>query len=336
MEDASGGVCETHAPDVVSDVLDARRGILAGIPLAALPAEQLMKTHVHPAVSRLQSRLRDATEVATVREYGVVPKTPEVSVIVPLYGRVDFVEHQLAQFVRDDEMRAVELVYVLDSPELAGELQRRAPQLAALYSVPFRIVELAHSSGFAAANQIGVRHTSGRLLLFLNSDVLPQAPGWLSQMTDFYDRTDQIGALGPKLLYEDDSLQHAGMYFVLPDDTALAGLWANAHYYKGMHRRLPAACVNRPVPAVTGACMMMERDLYSESGGFSDQYVQGDHEDSDLCLRLTELGRQNWYLADVELYHLEGQSYPDELRSRAALYNRWLHTRMWDDTLRDG
>ena len=333
MENQAGDGCEAPTPQAIADPVRARRLILEALPLEALPAQALMEQQVHPAISRLQRQIADCVRVRSVRDYGSVPASAVVSVVVPLYGRVDFVEHQLAEYVHDPELREAEIVYVLDSPELARELQTRATQLHELYRLPFRVVELERSSGFASANEVGVAHSTGRLVLFLNSDVLPVEPGWLSRMVDFYERTPRIGALGPKLVYEDDSLQHAGMYFVLPQDTALARLWANAHYFKGMHRRLPAACVNRPVPAVTGACLMIDRAVHLEVGGFSDAYVQGDHEDSDLCLRLLEAGRENWYLADVELYHLEGQSYPDALRGRMALYNRWLHTELGDATL---
>ena len=59
---------------------------------------------------------------------------------------------------------------------------------------------------------------------------------------------------------------------------------------------------------------MVERELYDQVGGLRRSYVQGGYEDSDLCLRLIEAGRRNWYLADVELYHLEAQSFPIDVR----------------------
>jgi GT2 family glycosyltransferase len=213
-------------------------------------------------------------------------------------------------------------------------LRDYAAQLFRLYRIPFRVVILEQSSGFAAANSAGVAQARGSLLLLLNSDVLPDKPGWLRTMTDFYRSTENIGALGVKLLYPDDSLQHAGMFFELPLDTALAGLWRNVHYFKGFQRDLPAANVARRVPAVTGASLMIDKDLYEEVGGFPDLYLQGDHEDSDICLRLIEEGRDNWYFPGVELYHLEGQSYPSAARGAMALYNRWLHTNRWDSHIR--
>jgi O-antigen biosynthesis protein len=148
----------------------------------------------------------------------------------------------------------------------------------------------------------------------------------LSTLRDFYDATPGIGALCPKLLYEDDSIQHAGSYFYqLPGSSK----WVDAPFYKGMHRSLPAANVARSVPVVSGACMMIDRALYEELGGLSGMYVQGDYEDSDLCLQLLQKGRENWYLPHAELYHLEGQSYTPDARRPANRYNMWLHTHLW-------
>ena len=87
--------------------------------------------------------------------------------------------------------------------------------------------------------------------------------------------------------------------------------------------------MTRPVPAVTGACLMIDSELYKRFGGLRGIYVQGDYEDSDLCLRLIEAGYENWYLPDVELYHLEGQSYALAARQLNGRYNTWLHTRLW-------
>ena len=149
---------------------------------------------------------------------------------------------------------------------------------------------MADNAGFGAATNAGASVARGRLLLLLNSDVLPAEPGWLGRMQAFHDATPNIGALGPKLLYEDDSLQHAGLYFDRLREGPTAGSWANMHYFKGLHKDLPAANVARPVPAVTAACLMIERDLYEQVEGLPDVYVQGDFEDSELCLRLLAEG----------------------------------------------
>jgi O-antigen biosynthesis protein len=333
VENAAGTAIEAPAPEAVRDTIPVRNSILRGIPLDALPDEWFMVGHVEPAVSRLQRQTRERARIASVTDYGEPDDDPEVSIVIPLYLRTHFLEHQLVQFVADPDIRANELIYVLDSPEMARYVHFSARELFRLYGVPFRLVEMEESVGFACATNAGVSTANGRLLLMMNSDVLPDKPGWLSTMQRFYDSTENIGALGPKLLYEDDAIQHAGMYFHVPNDATFLGIWANAHYFKGMNRELPAANVIRPVPAVTGACLMIDKDLYERVGGLPELYLQGDHEDSELCLRLIQEGFENWYLPEVELYHLEGSSYDWDLRARLALYNRWLHTRRCGDLM---
>src|SRR5439155_9868397 len=213
--------------------------------------------------------------IDVVDQYGTPPKRPDVSIIVPLFQRVEFLEQQLAQFVHDPEIAASDLVYVLDSPEDGEYLRRFAHHLYRLYGVPFRLAVLTRNGGYAAVNNLGASLARGRLLVLLNSDVIPDTPGWVGQMVEFYDSTPVIGALGPKLLYEDDSIQHAGIYF---DRPAGGHIWSNEHFFKGLHRDLPAANVARPVPAVTGACLMISMKLFGELGGLRSLYVQGDYE----------------------------------------------------------
>jgi GT2 family glycosyltransferase len=268
-------------------------------------------------------------EVAREVQHGLPPEMPEVSIVVPLYERIDLIEHQLAHFWQDHDLRVTELIYVLDSPQLSDPLTQLAGPLHDLYGISFKILELSRNGGYSTANNIGAAHARGRLLLLLNSDVLPVRQGWLSKLRGFYDATPQIGALGPKLLYEDGSIQHAGMYFQRDSRT---NYWENQHYFKGFSRWLSAANVSRPVPAVTGACLMIDRELYQEVGGLSPMYLRGGYEDSELCLRLIEAGRRNWYLADVELYHLEAQSFPIHARVTNR-YNAWLQTHLWDERI---
>jgi GT2 family glycosyltransferase len=327
----SGAGFEIVAPAVVRDTAVARERILTELAIERPDVNDLRREHGYPALSRLQAQVRRAIEVESAVEHGDPPQSPEVSIVIPLYGRVDLVEHQIAQFWHDPEIGASELIYVLDSPELAEHLAQLVSGLHALYGIPIKVLTLNRNAGYSTANNIGASHARGRLLLLLNSDVLPAQPGWLGRLRGFYDATPGIGALGPKLLFEDDSIQHAGMYFQRAERRQL---WENQHYYKGFNRSLAGANVTQPVPAVTGACLMIERALYEEMGGLRDIFVQGGYEDSDLCLRLLEAGRRNWYAADVELYHLEAQSLPIHARL-ANRYNLWLQTHLWNDRIEE-
>jgi GT2 family glycosyltransferase len=330
LEDGAGQAVEATVHEVVREPLVVRNRMLSELILEPPYEQTLLSRHVHPAIDRLQTRHREEVGLAGVREYGTAIEAPEVSVIVPLYGRTDFMQHQLAQFAHDPEMQAVDLIYALDSPELARDLDYVALQLFELYRIPFRIAVLRRNSGYSAANNVGVSIARGRLLLLLNSDVLPDRPGWLGTMSAFYDADPKIGTLGAKLIYEDDTIQHGGMFFAPEPRTRL---WCNEHLFKGMHRSLPAANFARPVAAVTAACLMIDRALYLRIGGLHGGYVQGDYEDSDLCLRVSEEGFENWYLPTAELYHLEGQSYAAPLRELTWRYNAWLHTQLWNERI---
>jgi GT2 family glycosyltransferase len=326
LHTSDGLQLEIECPAVVRDPQAARSAILGELGVRGRIGGPLVATHGRNALTRLQSRIVAESTVESIDSYGEAPSSPEVSVVVPLYKRLDFLEHQLLQFSRDPDFAEAELIYVLDSTEQTEELAKQARELFALYGQSFQVVNLSSGAGFAAANGHGIEAARGRRLLLLNSDVIPDRPGWIGAMSEFYDETEGIGALGPKLLYEDDSLQHAGLYFHRAPG---AELWENAHCFKGLHRSFPAANVARPVPAVTAACMLIDRDLYDEVGGLPLHYVQGDYEDSELCLKLAEAGRQNWYMPEVELYHLEGQSYVPGDRRIPSEYNMWLHTELW-------
>ena len=121
--------------------------------------------------------------------------------------------------------------------------------------------------------------------------------------------------------------------FFAPDHR---GRWLNHHFNKGMPRNYAPARVSREVPAITGACMVIPAKLFSKVGRFTEDYVIGDYEDSDLCLKIRAEGRSIGYVADVELYHFERKSMTqsaDYMRGLAWQYNCWLHQQRWSEQL---
>ena len=327
LSDGTG--VEVEVPSMLDDPRKLRAIILGDIDLDDTD-DRLKTCHTRPALGRLEERLANRVEIATIDQHGDPPVEPAVSIVVPLYVRTDFLEHQLAQFAHDPELNEADLVYVLDSPEDAKRLRVFASHLFQLYRVPFRLACLTANGGFSAVNNLGAAMARGSYLLLLNSDILPAEPGWLSKLVAFLESDEKIGAVAPKLLYEDDSIQHAGLYFDRPSGAAT---WSNEHYFKGLHRDFPPANIARSVPAITGACLLIETELYRNLGGLAGGYVRGDYEDSDLCLRLHERDKECWYFPGAELYHLEGQSYPSVERENASRFNQWLHTATWEEQL---
>lgn len=330
LADASGNVVEAAPLSTVREAVKARNLILGDLWLEAPYENAMIEQQVQPALEQLQRQHIEGIELTNVLVYGTPPSEPDISLIIPLHRRTDLMHHQLAQFASDPELRTVELIYVLDSPELLRLVDLEAAGLIELYRLPFKIAGLRHNAGIAGARNAGASVATGRLLVFCDSDVLPTSPGWLGSLGAFYDSSPGIGALGAKLVYEDDTIQHAGVFFRHDGQTRL---WKTEHVFRGVNSGLPVANETASVPAVTGACLTIARDLFERMGGFSTAFLQGGYEDADLCLRLGAEGLENWYLPAVRLYHLEGQSYSSELRDLTWRYNAWLFSRLWGDQL---
>jgi O-antigen biosynthesis protein len=321
---------EVPAPKLATNTLAIRDTVLEDALTGYLPSDDLLREHVFPAVDRIQELIHAHAEVESVLQLGEPPRDPSVSIVIPLYERLDHLKYQLSQFADDADMARADLIYVLDSPDQAEDLGEAVRQLFPIYGVPLRVCITGANLGFAGASNAGASIARSDLLLMMNSDVLPDRPGWLSKLAQFYRNTPGCDVLGPKLLHEDGSIQHAGMYL---QRFAGSDVWRDAHYFKGLTRTFPGANEARAVPAVSGACMMVDRALFEELGGFPYCYVRGDYEDYDFCLRAFTRGRATWYWPGVELFHIEAQSYASELRIAASRYNAWLHTHLWGDEI---
>jgi GT2 family glycosyltransferase len=287
----------------------------------------LLDHHVGPAIQAIWSQRRRGDGAADIRDFGTQPFQPGVSLVIPLYGRIDFIEFQLANFVDDPDMTGNEIIYVLDDPSLFTATLTLCREVGAFYQVPFRLVCAGRRLGFAAASNLGAGLARGRLLLLMNSDVLPTRAGWLADLAAAHQALPDAGAVAPRLIYEDGSTQHEGMRFVRHDPWA--GMWVNEHPRKGQ----PGCGYEAPVEiaALTGACLLLDRSLFASIGGLSEDYIVGDFEDSDLCLRLLAAGRRNWLVPYVVLVHLERQS--QELvqgRTNLSLLNCWIHHTRWN------
>jgi GT2 family glycosyltransferase len=328
LENTAGVGVEADSPPVVTEPLAVRDTVLGELARERRFDTPLMD-QLAPPVVRLQERLAGRVGIAEIEEFGAIPEAPEASVVVPLYQRVDLLEHQLAQFANDPQLTvAAELIFVLDSPELGEELLSKAGELFEVYRVPFKLVILSHNGGFAVASNQGASIARGKMLLLMNSDVIPSGPGWLEQLVAAYESLPEAGAVAPKLLYDDESIQHAGMEF---RPHPVMGGRHLAHAFKGLHRDFPDANSRRAAPALSGACLLTELELYRELDGLSTDYVKGGYEDADLCMRIHERGLETWYVPEVELYHLEGRSYVPSQTDMSNRFNAWLFNQRWGE-----
>ncbi|MGO1117750.1 glycosyltransferase family 2 protein [Rhodovibrionaceae bacterium A322] len=292
----------------------------------------LLKKVLVPAASQLHKLCLPEDRVKDVSWFGAdKPEAPLYSVVIPLYRTLDYFRHQLAAFYADPDFQDAEIIAVLDSPEQERDFKHMLTGLCMYYDLPIKVVVHHANYGYAPAINSGAKAASGKWLILLNSDVLPSGPGWLSGMVKIASRKG-VGLVGPKLLFEDDSLQHAGLYF----DKDHYNVWLNRHRFKGYPGDYPDASNTCEVPGVTGACMFLEREFYAALGGTSENYVIGDYEDSDFCLEVRKAGKTIWYAAEVELYHFERRSVRTNtsyIRTNACQINQSIHHERWGETI---
>ena len=282
-----------------------------------------------------EQRKKYITLKQEVKHYGTCPKDPEVSIIIPLYGRIDFIESQMVCFSSDNFINQnCEIIYVVDDPALLSELSTTAEQLYNLYKVPFKTVWGSTNRGFSGANNLGAEHATGDLLLFLNSDVFPKQNGWLEALKQELLKSDKIGVVAPRLTFADGSIQHAGIEFKKRTDL---GIYINHHPQMGLTPELDANSSSTALPAVTGACMLIRRSDFDAIDGWDTGYLIGDFEDSDLCLKLRSKGKECVYTPNIELTHLERQSFnltgAGDFRMKVVILNAVRHQERWNGLL---
>ncbi|HBH73519.1 MAG TPA: hypothetical protein DDY43_08765 [Synechococcales bacterium UBA10510] len=294
---------------------------------------------------QMQQRLQ---RPAQHQRHGTRSKPAELSVVVPLYGRIDFMEYQLNWFNAwlrrlGSNAPGLQLIYVLDDPRLEAEFRALVKRCQTLYRMPFETVINPENLGFAGANNRGVLYATAPYLLLLNSDVLPANDHSLETMLRaLQQHPRRVGALGARLLFDNGGIQHVGMEFVKEDDLdgELGRVWLNEHPLKGVNvgfgeqERLEL----REVEAATAACLLMQTERFRTLGGFSTHYVVGDFEDSDLCLKVRRMGLGIYVDLEACFYHLERQSVgygekSDALKMKVVATNALEHHQRWCSTI---
>ncbi|GAC1322450.1 MAG: hypothetical protein NVSMB25_17610 [Thermoleophilaceae bacterium] len=238
------------------------------------------------------------------------------SIVIVAYGQRPVTERCLAILDRTlgpDLGRDFELVLVdNDSPDDTRELFEA-------WSDRATVLKLDSNRNFSGGCNAGARAARGRTLIFLNNDV----EAWEGALELLVEQAavPGVGAVGARLLYPDDTIQHAGVGMI----ETPTGLVVPHHLFHHEAGDLPAARARFDLDAVTGACMAVPRDLFLELGGFDEGFANG-WEDVDLCLRIRTTGKRVVYRGDIALGHDEGRtrgSVRGADRNAQRFYARW-------------
>ncbi|MDN4620689.1 glycosyltransferase family 2 protein [Paenibacillus sp. PsM32] len=164
------------------------------------------------------------------------------------------------------------------------------------------ILDLDIPFNYSRLNNIAAQHAKGELLLFLNNDIEVISENWLEEMVGYALR-DNTAAVGAKLLYPDNTVQHSGVIMGLGGIAghAFRTLSQNDPGYFGM------LLVNRNCSVVTAACLMVKKQIFKEVGGFEEKLTVA-FNDVDLCLKFLSKGYYNVCLNSIELYHFESKT----------------------------
>jgi GT2 family glycosyltransferase len=264
----------------------------------------------------------------------------DATIIVCLYGKPEFLTLQAALFSQCPGYDRYEFIYVLNSPELCQILAKDAAIASRTYGVAITLIILPDNAGFGAANNVAAAAAETDRLIFVNPDVLPRDPQWPQRHAAMVEDlpAEQVRLFGASLYYDDGSLMHGGMYIDLDGGFSTRGgtmmrrdVLRVEHYGKGLPADFVPYLASRPVPAVTGAFISLERGWFERLGGFSPNYIFGHYEDVDLCLRSLEAGTPAW-VHDLPFWHLESRgSTQERAHIGGRLVNRWLMTSTWGE-----
>ena len=276
---------------------------------------ELQRKAVQSHLDRLRIKAT-ATSGAAAHRVRVVsaPRAhePLVSILIPSRDHPELIGPCLESLFEKTSYKAFEVV--------VGDNETTDPEaLRILDRHPVTRVPLSGKFHFAAFNNRMAAEARGEYLLLLNNDTEVLQPNWLETLM-LYAEQEDVGAVGPMLLYDDGTVQHAGV-ILGPRGTAdhvMRGFPGDADGYAGS---LQAA---REVTAVTGACLLVRRDRYVACGGLNETFGRH-YEDVDFCLRLRRLGLRNICVGSARMIHHESKSRGSyyDFTDRVLLLDHW-------------
>lgn len=258
--------------------------------------------------------------------------SPLVSIIVPFRDKPELLDTCVRSVLRSTSYRNFEVLCV-DNGSRERETHLLMERLLDL-DRRVRILEYAQPFNYSAINNFAVGHASGQHLLFLNNDTEVVDEQWLEAMLEHSQRPE-VGIVGARLLYGDNTVQHAGVI------AGLGGVAGHAHlniradspgYFSRAH-------LIQELSAVTFACAMSRRDVFDRLGGLNENELQIAFNDVDYCFRARELGYRVIFTPFAVLHHYESKSrgYEDspEKQARFAREIRYMQSRH-EALIRDG
>lgn len=300
---------------------------------------------------RAETNLTDKRDIVGCRVFYERNEKSKVSIIIPNKDHIDVLQQCLVSIAKSTYSNYEVIIVENNSTESAtfafyDALQNGCndiPMLSAIPSIQVVTWEAKGCFNYSAINNYGAQFANGEYLVLLNNDIEIISTDWLEEMVSVAKRRamgkrEQVGIVGAKLYYPDDTVQHAGVLVGIGGHAR--GIATNA--FVGLERSDDGynnrASVMCDYSAVTAACMMIRKSVFEEVGGLEEKLTVA-FNDVDFCLRVREKGYLVVYDPFVEAYHYEsksrGQEDTKEKLKRFQSEIEYMRT-TWIGILRDG
>lgn len=259
---------------------------------------------------------------------------PLVSIIIPTRNMKEYLKRCIDSVVEKTDYKNYEIIIVNNQSDDLETLN----YFKEISSKKIRIIDYDDEFNYSAINNFAVQQANGKHVLLLNNDTEVIDGEWLESMLEF-SQQKEIGAVGALLYFPDDTIQHAGCAIGIGD---VAG-----HFYKysrmGEHQMnvsLDFPKIIHNVSAVTGACLMIKKEIYLEVGGLEEKGLKVAFNDIDFCLKVLTKGYRNIYTPFASMYHYESKSrgydYENLEKQLRAEKEVLFFQRKWSKFLKDG
>ncbi|MBF7052343.1 glycosyltransferase [Halomonas sp. KAO] len=228
-------------------------------------------------------------------------RVPLVSLLIPTRDRVEILKPCVDAILERTDYSRFEVLILDNQSSCTATLDYMRDVSARDARV--RVLRWNEPFNYSAINNYGALYARGDILGLVNNDIEPLNSEWLCEMVRQVCRPE-IGCVGAKLYYPNDTLQHAGVIL------GIGGVAGHAHKYfdrnsPGYFTRLHLA---HNLSAVTGACLLVRKAVFEEVGGLNEEHLAIAFNDVDLCLKVREAGYRNLWTPYAELYHHESVS----------------------------
>ena len=288
-----------------------------GKPYALNSGERALSEHLQRCGVQA-SVAKDHAIVAGYRtRYALPDQPPRVSIIVPTRNRLDLLRGCIGSILEKTQYPDYEIIVVdndsddVETLAYLDHLEKRGL---------LRVIRFQGAFNHSAMNNRAVEVAEGDVLCLLNNDVEVISETWLEEMVSHALRPE-IGAVGARLWYANCGLQHGGVL--------LRGRHRMpSHFFEGIPKRQLGhvrAHVVQNVSAVTGACLVVRKEVFLEVKGFDEKWLPVGLNDVDLCLRMGQLGYRNLWTPYAELFHFEKQSRKQDRGTEMMCFDvRWI------------